>query len=137
VKRVKIRRPRSFFQKKEYVSRQAKKMKRKMTWPEKEFAKLMYELGIKCESQKIVGLKIYDFYLEDYNMLIEVDGDYFHCNPEVFEEANKMQIRNQKNDKFKDVLAKGLGYLIERVWENDLKNNYEETKIRFKKLLKQ
>lgn len=109
-------------------------MSKKMTWPEAEFVKLMEELNITCESQKIIRLKIYDFFLPDYNIIIEVDGDYFHGNPELFEEMNKMQKRNIKNDKYKDMLARGLGYQLERVWENDLKNNYEQVKERFKRL---
>lgn len=47
-----------------------------------------------------------------------------------------MQQKNVRNDSFKDALASGLGYNIERVWENDLKKNYKVVKDRFKKLLK-
>jgi G:T-mismatch repair DNA endonuclease (very short patch repair protein) len=49
---------------------------------------------------------------------------------------NNIQIRNIKNDKYKTTLAKGNGFLLEVVWEYDLKNNYEKQKKRFKKLLK-
>jgi very-short-patch-repair endonuclease len=109
-------------------------MSKKMTWPEREFKKLMKELGIKILPQKIVGGKIYDFYIPSTNTLIEIDGDYWHGNPEVFEEQNGMQRRAARNDGYKNVLAKGLGYNIERVWESDLKNNYNEVKLRMKRL---
>jgi very-short-patch-repair endonuclease len=116
----------------------AKKMAGKMTSPERLFSKMMKELEIKCISQKVIGKKIFDFYIPSKNMLIEVDGDYFHGNPLIYEQKdlNKMQIRNIRNDKFKDVLAKGNGYTIERVWEYDLNNDYAGQKKRFKKLLK-
>lgn len=120
------------------VKRNATKMTAKMTWPEREFKKLLKELGIKHEVQKIVGKKIFDFYATDYNILFEVDGDYYHGNPILFkeEDLNRMQIRNIKNDKYKETLASGLGYKIERVWEYDLKYNYEAVKLKIKKMLK-
>ena len=117
-----------------FIEKQAEKMSKKMTWPEKEFKKLMKEIGVKILPQKIVGGKIYDFYEPKTNTLFEVDGDYWHFNPEIFEEQNGMQRRAVKNDMYKDILAKGLGYKIERIWENDLKKNYGEVKKRMKKM---
>lgn len=116
----------------------AAKMSTKMTWPEKEFKKLLKELKVEFQVQKIVGNKIYDFYIPHVNMLVEIDGDYYHANPEKvkLENINRMQEKNIRNDKFKDGLAAGLGFALERVWENDLKVNYKIVKARFKKLLK-
>lgn len=128
MRRPRMRKPRNILQKRNFISGMAKKMARKMTWPEREFAKMMKELGVECEPQKIVGMKIFDFFLPQINTLIEVDGTYFHAHPDIYTEQNSMQKRNVKNDKFKDVLARGLGYKIERVWEKDLKENYEGVK---------
>ena len=116
----------------------ADSMSDKMTAPEKVFSDMMEELEVECECQKVIGNKIFDFYIPSKNLLIEVDGDYFHGNPLIYEnkDLNKMQVRNIKNDKFKDVLAKGNGYKLERVWENELHNDYKTQKKRFKKLLK-
>jgi very-short-patch-repair endonuclease len=124
--------------KKKKLEAQAKKMSNKMTAPERLFAEMMKELDVKFETQKVLGKKIFDFYIPSKNMMVEVDGDYYHANPLIYEskDLNKMQIRNVRNDKFKDVLAKGNGYTIERVWEYDLNNDYKEQKKRFKKLLK-
>lgn len=124
--------------KKKKLKANAKKMSNKLTEPERIFKDMMVELGIKYTTQKVVGNKIFDFYIPSKNMLVEVDGDYFHANPLIYEgkELNKMQIRNVKNDKYKDTLAKGNGYSLERVWEYDLKNNYSKQKARFKKILK-
>lgn len=131
-----IKRRKTLLEKKKYVKTQAAKMSKKMTWPEREFVKLMEELNIKCEPQKVIRLKIFDFFLPDYNMIVEVDGDYFHGNPELFEERNKMQRRNVANDRYKDMLARGLGYQLIRVWESDLRNNYDQVKERFENLCK-
>lgn len=116
----------------------ASSMSDKMTSPERIFSKMMKELGVEIVNQKVVKNKIYDFYIPSKNMVIEVDGDYWHANPLIYEgkELNKIQLKNVRNDKKKDSLAIGYGFLIERVWEHDLHNNYEEQKERFRKILK-
>ena len=112
--------PYSALSKKKNLEEQAKKMSKKMTAPERVFFKLTKEIKVECIPQKIVGGKIYDFYIPSKNMLVEVDGDYYHGNPEIFKENNGMQKRNKKNDTYKDNVAIGYGYNLERVWENDL-----------------
>ena len=119
-----------------YIEKQAKKMSKKMTWPEREFKKLMKELKITIIPQKIVMGKIFDFYEPKTNTLFEIDGNYFHGDKNIYEELSPMQKRNVKNDAYKNVIAKGLGYNIERVWESDLKKNYNEVKDRMKKIFK-
>jgi len=115
---------------------QAKKMSNKMTAPEKLFSDMMKELGIECECQKVLGNKIFDFYIPSKNLIVEIHGDYWHANPLIYEgkELNKIQVRNVKNDKFKTTLAKGNGYCFYVLWEYDLNNNYEEQKKKFLEL---
>jgi very-short-patch-repair endonuclease len=110
-------------------------MSTKMTKPEREMNQILTELNVEFEPQKVVGSKIYDFYVPQANLLIEVDGDYFHANPDVYTEGdlNSMQKRNVKNDEFKDTLANGRGYILTRVWESDLAKKYEEVKESIKK----
>lgn len=124
--------------KKKKLEKAAKKMSNKMTSPEKLFSEMLTELGVEFETQKIIDNKIFDFYIPSKNIIIEVHGDYWHSNPLIYEEKklNKIQIRNQRNDVFKEILAKGRGYKIEVIWEYDLNNNYSEQKERFKKILK-
>lgn len=124
--------------KKKRLEKSAKKMSNKMTEPERIFAEMMNEIEVSFEAQKIIENKIFDFYIPSKNMIVEVHGDYWHSNPLIYEgkELNKIQIKNQRNDIFKDILAKGRGFEVEIVWEYDLKNNYKEQKDRFKKILK-
>jgi very-short-patch-repair endonuclease len=73
--------------------------------------------------------KIYDFYLPDYNILIEIDGDFWHCNPiKHSEPVCKTQEINIINDKFKTEWAQTNGYKLLRFWENDINNNILEVK---------
>lgn len=114
----------------------AGKMSEKLTWPEREFKKILKELKVEFEVQKIVGSKIFDFYIPSKNLLVEVDGDYWHGNKDKFSVLNGLQEKAIRNDIFKDSLAAGLGFEIERVWESDLKVDFKAVKARFKKILK-
>ena len=46
-----------------------------------------------------------------------------------------MQLKNKQNDMIKNWVAKNSGYKLIRVWENDIKENYEEVKSRIVNLL--
>lgn len=122
--------------KKKYIKGKANSMKKKMTWPEREFAKLMGELGVVYETQKIIGGKIFDFYIPSKNLVVEVDGNYYHGDEKIYEILSPMQKRNKKNDIYKESMARGLGYKIERVWESELKDEYRKVRDKFKNLLK-
>jgi len=137
IKKSATKREMSTFEKKALLERNAKKMAGKMTKPEREFEKLMKEMEINYEPQKILGGFIYDFYLPDYKMFVEIDGDYYHGNPRKYskEELTGMQKKNKLNDKEKDIQAKGCGYKIERVWEYDINKEYDIVKLKFSKLL--
>lgn len=121
--------------KKKYLKKQADQMSNNMTAPEKKIAKILTKMGIEFESQKIVNEFIYDFYIPEYNLLIEVDGDYYHGNPTVYQEGelNNMQKKNKKKDVDKSYLAKGLGYSLERFWEKDINENIGQIKKTLKK----
>jgi G:T-mismatch repair DNA endonuclease (very short patch repair protein) len=63
---------------------------------------------------------IFDFYLTDFNFVIECQGDYWHGNPEYFNELNEIQLKNLERDKRK------INYLQENnikslyLWENEI-----------------
>jgi len=116
-----------------YLQSQSIRMDKNKTWPELEFEKVLKEMNIKYETQKILKGKIFDYYLPDYNTLCEVDGDYYHGNKELFLELNSMQKRNKKNDNYKNLISKGMGYKIFRVWESELKKDLELVKNRIQK----
>lgn len=115
-------------QKANALKRQAWKMGENPTEPERQIAQIFNELAIEFETQKIVGGKIYDFFVPVTNLLVEVDGDYWHAYGLLPEEMNAMQRRSVKNDKRKDIIAKGYGYELIRVWEHELKNDYDKVK---------
>ena len=79
-----------------------------------KFARILSQMGLKFERQYRVGYKFYDFFLPDYNILVETDGDYWHGNSKKFKVLNKIQIKSIMNDYQKDGLAKIQGYKLIR-----------------------
>ncbi len=61
--------------------------------------------------------RFYDFYLPKYNMLIEVDGRYWHGGSERKPSNIDAKLYN---DDFKNKLAKMQGYKLVRVWDNEV-----------------
>lgn len=78
----------------------------------------------------------YDFLLLDSNILIEVDGDYWHGNKEVFNELSDFQKSIQEKDRVKEDFAIKNGYQILRFWGKEIKNEKEQVKNKIKKLWK-
>lgn len=86
----------------------------------------MIDLKIKYQRQKRIKGKLFDFFIYDKNLLIETDGDFYHCNPEIFQKPlYETQINNIENDKIKNQIAKDAGYKLLRFWEYDIKNDKE------------
>lgn len=106
---------------------------KKRTWPEKETQNILEELGVKYEIEKPLqfknGWKYYDIFLEEYGILIEVDGDYWHGNTMSKDKNSIMiQIKNKQNDAIKNFVAKSNNYDILRIKESDLKDNKDNVK---------
>lgn len=66
----------------------------------------------------------YDFYIPRCNTIIEVDGDYWHCNPAKYSEPKYTpQKKNVERDAVKNKWAVDNGYTILRFWETDIIKN--------------
>lgn len=64
--------------------------------------------------------RYYDFYLPDYRLLIEVDGDFYHSYGLVYEQMSPMQKRNHRVDGIKNEWALSRGIPLLRIWEHDI-----------------
>lgn len=67
--------------------------------------------------------RYYDFYLPEYRILIEVDGDYWHAYNIVRENMTPTQKRNTRVDEIKNEWAALHGIPLIRIWEHDIKDN--------------
>ena len=85
-----------------------------MNKKEGELAILLDELGIVHRQYKIKN-KRYDFYLPEFNILIERDGEQHYRG--YFQDSSKLHNLEyqQNNDKFKTELALNNGYKIYRI----------------------
>jgi very-short-patch-repair endonuclease len=99
----------------------------KKTKIEFKFESILNLLNVKHEFQYEFQKRLFDFKIEDKNILIEVDGDFYHCNPntkhsEVLYETQKL---TKKNDEYKNVLCQNHGMILLRYWEKDINERPE------------
>jgi len=87
-------------------------MPKQNTSIERAIKSVLDYLNITYEEQYIVSGFVVDFYLPDYNLLIECDGDYWHNRPEQI-----------KRDNIRNAVFKKLGYNLLRLWEHDIKQD--------------
>lgn len=96
---------------------------------EKKIINEIKKLGYVVEHSHKIDTKICDIYLPKLNLIIEFNGDYWHCNPIKYEKDYFHQVKNMtaeqlwEYDKNKIDLIKSKGYNLEVVWESDYKKN--------------
>lgn len=90
------------------------------TKPEREVQDILKNNNIEFTTQYVLNNKIFDLYLPKYNLLIEVDGCYWHSKGILPENMNKQQLRRWNNDRFKDKLASENNYKFMRIWEDEI-----------------
>lgn len=86
------------------------------------------KIGVKYIRQfeaKEIG-RFYDFFCPDANVIIEVDGDFYHGYGLVYEQKSPMQKHNEWVDRVKDEWALERGIPILRIWEHDIHDNPEK-----------
>lgn len=103
------------------------------------FENILLKLGINFEYQFQLKHSLFDFYLTDLNILIEVDGDFHHCNPNSNHKdaIYPIQKKTKLNDDYKNNLAKLNNYTLIRFWEHDIKNNIDEVILKLKEIINQ
>lgn len=103
----------------------------KKTKLEIKFQSILESLGfiekIDFRYQKQISSAIFDFYFEDKNLLIEVDGDFHHCNPNSIHSIPKydIQLKTISNDIRKNRIADNKKIKLLRFWELDINNNLD------------
>jgi very-short-patch-repair endonuclease len=95
--------------------------------------------GIDYERQSYVReiKSYYDFKLFKKNIFIEVDGDFWHCNPNTKHKKPiyESQFKNLEKDKIKNKWCSDNNYELIRIWETDINNNISEIIKKLKLLL--
>ena len=94
------------------------------TGPEIELAELLTVAAIEFMPQYYLGGKFYDFLVPVLNLLVEVDGIYWHGKNVPKEEMNKTQLHNKQNDALKTKLAKDNDYDLLRIWGDEIQQGF-------------
>jgi len=68
--------------------------------------------------------KSYDFKIKNTNLLLEIDGDYWHGGPGVKTHFFKLN-EVKDNDLLKNKIATQKGFSLIRIWESDIYNKPE------------
>lgn len=89
---------------------------------EKKVKNYLQEIGIEFKYQFKIKKFVADFALQKENIIIECQGDFFHCNPKTKYSIPKYesQFKNLKRDKLKKELYKSLGWELIELWESDI-----------------
>jgi very-short-patch-repair endonuclease len=103
------------------------KLSNKKSKLEIKFENILNLLNISNIYQYNFKGKLFDFYLEKYNVLIEVDGDFYHSNPNSKHKdiIYETQILTKKNDNIKNNLCSKFNIILLRYWEKDINEKPE------------
>lgn len=93
-----------------YCSHDCYMRSRLETTPEKIMREFLDKVGAEYKQEYKIGRYWADFYLPEYNMVIEVDGDYWHSLPDV-----------KEKDTRKDKYLKSKGINVMHIKECELK----------------
>jgi very-short-patch-repair endonuclease len=113
----------------------------KKTKLEINFEKMLNGLGLienfNYKYQHQISSAIFDFLIINKNIIIEVDGDFHHCNPNSIHKIPiyPIQIKTVGNDIRKNLIAEENNIKLLRFWEMDINTKPEEVIIRLKEEL--
>lgn len=110
-----------------------------MTKPHVAINKLLDDNFINYENEFSLKYQLLDIYLTDYNIGIEIMGDYWHANPNKYveiSELNSVQLKNKTQDKRKHTYTKKYhGFEILYLWEIDINKNIKLCELLIKKYI--
>jgi very-short-patch-repair endonuclease len=88
-------------------------------------------LGVQYEKQVEIGGKfIVDARMPDSAIIIQWDGDYWHGNPDFYDELDERQEKRRRLDHSQDAYLHACGYRVLRFWEHEVHDTPEEVRAR-------
>ena len=104
------------------------KMPQTMSKPHQKINDLLSEKHIDIQNEYTVKYHSIDIYLSEYNLMIEIMGDYWHATPlkYCFNNLTKQQKKSIKQDKSKHTYIKKYKNIeILYLWETDINRNID------------
>lgn len=106
------------------ISRKRVKMPQQASKIELEIRQILDNNNIKYKANRRFKYYEIDLYLSNFNLGIEIMGEYWHGESRKYEFINKVQGENIKRDKRKNTYIKNhQNFSILYLWEDDIKNN--------------
>lgn len=111
--------------------------------PQNDIFQFVKTLDQTAELEKNVkNTKYYaDIILENSKKIIEFNGDYWHCNPNIYQPTYFHKVKNKfakeiwdDDKKRKDILEQN-GYDVLCIWENQYNNEHDSILIKIKDFL--
>lgn len=98
-------------------------------------AKILDKYKVEYEEQYMISSRTFvDFKIK--NLILEINGDYWHCNPKIYKTPiNSIQIKQIEKDKKRITRLKNLGFNVEIIWESDLTESYLVSILKNHKLI--
>ncbi|RLC48835.1 MAG: hypothetical protein DRH57_01470 [Candidatus Cloacimonadota bacterium] len=95
---------------------------------------ILSSLLISYSTQFEIKKKFFDIKIINTKIIIEVNGDYWHCNPNLynsddlvnFPDGTKIASSIWERDKKKNLLASEQGYKVVLLWESEIKCRTDE-----------
>lgn len=88
---------------------------------ELKFQRILKELNIKSIFQFEYELGFADILIKP-NLILFIDGDFWHGNPIRFKQLSQKQMAQKAKDERQTIFLRFKGYNVIRIWEYDLKN---------------
>lgn len=105
---------------------------KKSIWSQGRFKKNKIEIKVeqelknlglsKFEYSVIFGGYQFDFGFKQHKILLEVQGDYWHGNPNIYKELNSVQVHKKQKDILKAEIANKHGFKLFYIWEQEINN---------------
>ncbi len=107
------------------------------TIPHKVVCSILDRIDVIYETEHNYRGKLFDIFVPSHQLLIEVDGDYWHCNPIRYPSGpiNKIQQAQIKKDEYKNLLCSNTNMKLIRFWEYDILHNEKDIECTLRELL--
>lgn len=101
----------------------------KISGLERRVQKILNSFSVEFVTQFQIGWNAFDFRLSNSNILIEVNGDYWHANPVVYQADDVVKLPGKSKlakevwayDARKNGYAEKKGFTVIKIWEREIK----------------
>jgi hypothetical protein len=105
---------------------------------ERRILNILFDKQLEFVSQYRIKNKFFDFHLINTNILIEVNGDYWHANPLIYNENDLISYPGKfisakevwQREEIKKQLAISNNYIVVYLWENEINKSSDDGLIK-------